>query len=33
MTVDGMAEIDQVTEDVFETIHRRAALTGRSRDL
>jgi adenylate kinase len=25
MTVDGMAEIDQVTEDVFETIDRRVA--------
>jgi adenylate kinase len=25
MTVDGMAEIDQVTQDVFETIDRRVA--------
>jgi adenylate kinase len=33
MTVDGMAEIDQVTDDVFDRIDRRAALTGRSRDL
>jgi adenylate kinase len=33
MAVDGMAEIDQVTDDVFETIDRRLALTGGSRDV
>jgi adenylate kinase len=31
--VNGMAEIDQVTNDVLEKIDRRAALTGSSRDL
>ena len=33
MAVDGMAEIDQVTDDLFETIDRRVALTGGPRDL
>ena len=33
MTVDGMAEIDQVPDDLFEKIDGRVALTGGSRDV